>query len=137
MISIACSSVPFLLPLDFYVLPGGGAVRGDLVRILNKLMKRRDKFDAILIETTGLANPGPVIQTFFMDEDIKGSCQLDAVVTVVDCKHITQHLDDEKPDGVVNEAGTGLERSALQHFSSAIDRESSTSAQQLRGNPVH
>lgn len=79
-------------------------VRGDLIRILNKLIKRKGKFDAIMIETTGLANPAPVIQTFFVDEDIKEACNLDAVLTVVDARHITQHLDEEKPDGVVNEA---------------------------------
>jgi G3E family GTPase len=79
-------------------------VRGDLIRILNKLLKRRGKLDAIMIETTGLANPAPVIQTFFVDEDIKEACVLDAVLTVVDTKHITQHLDEVKPEGVVNEA---------------------------------
>eukprot|EP00775_Hariotina_reticulata_P009293 gene9293-9458_t len=79
-------------------------VRGDLIRILNKLLKKRTKFDAIIIETTGLANPAPVIQTFFVDEDLKDACQLDAVLTVVDCKHLIQHLDEEKPDDVVNEA---------------------------------
>ncbi|GIL71418.1 hypothetical protein Vretimale_2715 [Volvox reticuliferus] len=79
-------------------------VRGDLIRILNKLIKRKGKFDAIMIETTGLANPGPVIQTFFVDDNIKDACVLDAVLTVVDAKHVMQHLDDVKPDGVVNEA---------------------------------
>ena len=79
-------------------------VRGDLIRILNKLLKRKDRLDAILIETTGLANPAPVIQTFFVDDNIKDACALDAVLTVVDAKHVTQHLDDEKPEGVVNEA---------------------------------
>ena len=79
-------------------------VRGDLIRILHKLLKRRSKFDAILIETTGLANPAPVIQTFFVDEEIKEAVFLDAVLTLVDAKHVTQHLDEEKPDGVVNEA---------------------------------
>lgn len=81
------------------------AVRGDLIRILNKLLKRKNKLDAILIETTGLANPAPVIQTFFVDEDIKDACQLDAVLTVIDTKHCMQHLDEIKPDGVINEAG--------------------------------
>ncbi|MEW5316345.1 MAG: hypothetical protein WDW38_007724 [Sanguina aurantia] len=79
-------------------------VRGDLIRILNKLLKRKQMFDAILIETTGLADPAPVIQTFFMDEEIKEACVLDAVLTVVDTKHIMQHLDEEKPGDVVNEA---------------------------------
>src|SRR5688572_8003030 len=58
-------------------------VRGDLIRILSSLMKRRDKFDYILIETTGLADPGPVAQTFFVDEDLKTRTRLDGIVTVV------------------------------------------------------
>ena len=69
-------------------------VRGDLIRILNQLMKRRDKFDYVLVETTGLADPGPVAQTFFSDEEIKESFRLDGIVTVVDSKHIFLHLDD-------------------------------------------
>ncbi|NJR68772.1 MAG: GTP-binding protein [Synechococcales cyanobacterium CRU_2_2] len=68
-------------------------VRGDLIRIIGNLMKRRDKFDHMVIETTGLADPAPVIQTFFVDEDIKEQLSLDAVVTVVDAKHIHQHWD--------------------------------------------
>jgi G3E family GTPase len=66
-------------------------VRGDLIRIIGNLMKRRDKFDHLVIETTGLADPAPVIQTFFVDEDIQNQLSLDAVVTVVDAKHIWQH----------------------------------------------
>jgi hypothetical protein len=80
-------------------------VRGDLIRILGKLLKRRSKFDHIMIETTGLANPAPVIQTFFVDDDLKEATRLDAVVTVADAKHLLQHLDEKKPEGVVNEAG--------------------------------
>ena len=68
-------------------------VRGDLIRIIGNLMKRRDKFDHLVIETTGLADPAPVIQTFFVDEDMKETLELDAVVTVVDTKHIWQHWD--------------------------------------------
>jgi G3E family GTPase len=68
-------------------------VRGDLIRIIGNLMKRRHKFDHLVIETTGLADPGPVIQTFFVDEDMKEQLELDAVVTVVDAKHISQHWD--------------------------------------------
>lgn len=66
-------------------------VRGDLIRIIGNLMKRRDKFDHLVIETTGLADPAPVIQTFFVDEDMKDQLALDAVVTVVDAKHIWEH----------------------------------------------
>src|SRR3954453_3647896 len=66
-------------------------VRGDLIRILGNLMKCRDRFDYILIETTGLADPGPVAQTFFMDDEIARSTRLDGIVTVVDTKHVTEH----------------------------------------------
>ncbi len=68
-------------------------VRGDLIRIIANLMKRRNKFDHLVIETTGLADPAPVIQTFFVDEDMREKLNLDAVVTVVDAKHIWQHWD--------------------------------------------
>jgi G3E family GTPase len=68
-------------------------VRGDLIRIIGNLMKRRDKFDHLVIETTGLADPAPVIQTFFVDEDVQTQTHLDAVVTVVDAKHISLHWD--------------------------------------------
>lgn len=68
-------------------------VRGDLIRILGRLMKRRDKFDHILIETTGLADPGPVVQTFFVDDEIKDQFALNAVVTLVDARHVFQHFD--------------------------------------------
>lgn len=71
-------------------------VRGDLIRIIGNLMKRRDKFDHLVIETTGLADPAPVIQTFFMDEDVRSQTFLDSVVTVVDSKHIDQHWDSEE-----------------------------------------
>jgi G3E family GTPase len=69
-------------------------VRGDLIRILGNLMKRRDRFDYILVETTGLADPGPVAQTFFMDDEMKDKARLDAIVTLVDAKHVHQHLDE-------------------------------------------
>ena len=69
-------------------------VRGDLLRILGRLMKRKDRLDAILIETTGLANPAPVAQTFVTDPEMKEQCRLDAIVTVVDAKHIFLHLHD-------------------------------------------
>ncbi len=69
-------------------------VRGDLIRIVGGLMKRRDKFDGIIIETTGLANPAPVAQTFFVDDTVRAKTRLDAVVTVVDAKHLPQRLED-------------------------------------------
>ncbi len=68
-------------------------VRGDLIRIVSNLMKRRHQFDHILIETTGLANPGPVIQTFFVDDEMKEKLSINAVVTLVDAGHISLHLD--------------------------------------------
>ncbi len=71
-------------------------VRGDLIRILGNLLRRRNKFDHILIETTGLADPGPVIQTFFADEDLKQALLVDSVVTLVDAKHVLQHIDDSR-----------------------------------------
>ena len=71
-------------------------VRGDLIRILGNLMKRRDQFDRILVETTGLADPGPVVQTFLADDEMQAKFMVDAVVTVVDAKHILLHLDDSE-----------------------------------------
>ena len=71
-------------------------VRGDLIRILGNLVKRRDKFDRILLETTGLADPGPVAQTFFVDDDTRDAFDLDGVVTLVDAKHAALHLDDSE-----------------------------------------
>src|SRR5437762_12903492 len=68
-------------------------VRGDLIRIIEGLMKRKEKFDGILVETTGLADPGPVAQTFFTDEDVKAKTKLDAIVTVVDAKHFLGQLE--------------------------------------------
>src|SRR5471032_3242232 len=71
-------------------------VRGDLIRILAKLSQRRDKFDSVLIETTGMADPGPVAQTFFTDEEVKENFILDGIVTVVDAKHVGLHFDDTR-----------------------------------------
>ena len=75
-------------------------VRGDLMRTLNDLRKRREagelNFERVMIETTGMANPGPVCQTFFMDDDISEYYRLDAVVTIVDALHGNQTLDDQE-----------------------------------------
>lgn len=68
-------------------------VRGDLIRILGTLMKRRDRFDAILIETTGLADPGPVAQTFFVDDQMQETLRLDGIITLVDARHVIDQLD--------------------------------------------
>jgi G3E family GTPase len=79
-------------------------VRGDLIRILGNLMRRRDRFDHIIIETTGLADPAPVAQTFFVDDEISSQLALDAIVCLVDAAHILSHLDEDRPDGVENES---------------------------------
>lgn len=80
-------------------------VRGDLVRMLSDLVKtKRDKFDHIVIETTGLANPAPIIQTFYAEDNIAEHIKLDGVVTLVDVKNAQRHLEQVKPKGVVNEA---------------------------------
>jgi G3E family GTPase len=67
-------------------------VRGDLIRVLGQLLKRRERFDHILIETTGMADPGPVAQTFFIDEDLRDQFTVDAIVTLVDARHFEKHL---------------------------------------------
>lgn len=79
-------------------------VRGDLVEALKRLHKKVKSFDAVLIETTGMADPAPVAQTFFVDEEIQKMYRLDGIVTVVDAAHVVQHLDEEKPEGAENES---------------------------------
>ncbi|KAM3380582.1 COBW domain-containing protein 1 [Capsicum galapagoense] len=80
-------------------------VRGDLVRMIAELVSRKKgKFDHIVIETTGLANPAPIIQTFYAEDQVFNDVKLDGVVTLVDSKHVGLHLDETKPKGVVNEA---------------------------------
>ncbi|GAB2293646.1 hypothetical protein Dimus_027859 [Dionaea muscipula] len=80
-------------------------VRGDLVRMISELVKKKKgKFDHIVIETTGLANPAPIIQTFYADDAIFDDVKLDGVVTLVDAKHARMHIEEVKPEGVVNEA---------------------------------
>ena len=80
-------------------------VRSDLITVLKRLLiTEKRKFDGIIIETTGLADPAPVAQTFFVDEKIEKITSLDAIITVVDAKHIIQHLDQVKPEGVENES---------------------------------
>ena len=71
-------------------------VRGDLIRVLSGLMKRKGRFDAIIVETTGLADPGPVAQTFFVDDEIKSKTRLDSVTTVVDALHVGRRIDDSR-----------------------------------------
>lgn len=80
-------------------------VRGDLVRMISELVNRKKgKFDHIVIETTGLANPAPIIQTFYAEDQVFNDVKLDGVVTLVDAKHAGFHLDEVKPKGIVNEA---------------------------------
>merc|ERR1711988_2096398 len=83
-------------------------VRGDLIAGLKKLIKNSKKsgklLDGVIIETTGLADPAPVAQTFFADDFVQQHMRLDGIITLVDAKHIIQHLEDEKPEGVENEA---------------------------------
>jgi len=82
-------------------------VRQDLVEVIKKLAERSKagkKLDAIIIETTGLADPAPVAQTFFVDEAVTAFCKLDGIVTLIDAKNCMQHLDEVKPEGVENEA---------------------------------
>ena len=81
-------------------------VRADLAVVLKKLKLKHDfnPLDGIVIETTGMADPAPVAQTFFVEEEIKQFAKLDGIVTLVDVKHFVQHLDEEKPEGAENEA---------------------------------
>ena len=79
-------------------------VRGDLTELLDQMYERVKDFDGVIIETTGLADPAPVAQTFFVDDNIVERYKLDGIITVVDAKHITQHIDEEKPEGVENES---------------------------------
>ena len=71
-------------------------VRGDLIHALRELLQRRDKFDYILIETSGLTDPGPVAQTFVVDEYLKEKVSIDGIVTIVDAKHVWQHIDERQ-----------------------------------------
>mmetsp|Transcript_73164 Transcript_73164/g.211806 ORF Transcript_73164/g.211806 Transcript_73164/m.211806 type:complete len:425 (-) Transcript_73164:94-1368(-) len=79
-------------------------VRGDLAVALKRLREKTSGFDGIIIETTGLADPAPVAQTFFVDEEVRLSYSLDGIITVVDAKHILERLREEKPEGVENES---------------------------------
>jgi len=80
------------------------SVRGDLVRTFNMLVSRRKDFDAIIIETTGLADPSPIVFTFNSNSLIQDNYRIDSVVCLVDAKHVNIHLDEIKPDGNINEA---------------------------------
>mmetsp|Transcript_7250 Transcript_7250/g.10611 ORF Transcript_7250/g.10611 Transcript_7250/m.10611 type:complete len:351 (-) Transcript_7250:1252-2304(-) len=80
------------------------SVRGDLVRTLGQLAKRRKEFDAILLETTGLADPAPIVYTIQTNPKMSDNYRIDSIVCLADCKHLNIHLDEKKPEGSVNEA---------------------------------
>ena len=80
------------------------SVRSDLLDVIRKLMSRKDRIDYILLETSGLADPMPVAQAFFVEDPVLAEVTLDAIVTLVDSKHIEQHLDDIRYDGIDNQA---------------------------------
>jgi G3E family GTPase len=104
------------------------SVRGDLIRILSNLFKRRTSFDAIIIETTGLADPAPVAQTFFADDDIRHRAYLDAIVTVVDGVHVLDRLNDSQEaieqiafaDSLILNKVDGLDEAQLAKVTAAI-----------------
>ena len=79
-------------------------VRGDLLAVISKLMSRQDRIDYIMLETSGLADPMPVAQAFFVDDPVLDEVTLDGVVVLVDAMHIEQHLDDVRYDGIDNQA---------------------------------
>jgi len=80
------------------------SIRGDLIRTLGQLQSQRQKFDAILLETTGLADPAPIVYTVQTNPKISEHYRIDSIVCLADCKHLNQHLDEVKPEGSVNEA---------------------------------
>jgi G3E family GTPase len=80
------------------------SVRGDLVRTLGQLAKRRKDFDAILLETTGLADPAPIVYTVQTNSKMSENYFIDSIVCLADCKHLGLHLDEKKPEGSINEA---------------------------------
>ncbi|KAL7530446.1 hypothetical protein ACHAWF_003377, partial [Thalassiosira exigua] len=80
------------------------SVRGDLVRTLGQLASRRKDFDAILLETTGLADPAPIVYTVQTNPKMSDNYRIDSIVCLADCKHLGAHLDEKKPDGSINEA---------------------------------
>ena len=80
------------------------SVRGDLVRTLGQLSARRKDFDAILLETTGLADPAPIVYTIQTNPKMSDHYKIDSIVCLADAKHLNAHLDEKKPDGAVNEA---------------------------------
>jgi len=115
-------------------------VRQDLVVVLDKLAKRVQagtlKLDGIVIETTGMADPAPVAQTFFVEPKVAAFARLDGIITLVDAKHIIQHLDEEKPEGAENEAVEQVafaDRILLNKIDLATEPELQAVEQRLKG----
>jgi len=104
-------------------------VRGDLVRILGDLAKRKEKFDRVILETTGMADPGPVAQTFFVDDVSREHYELDGIVTLVDAKHVEQHLDNS--DEIVAQIAFA-DRIVLNKIDLITDSEKAAISQRLR-----
>jgi len=105
MITVVAESLDS--PEDLITMDNGCvccSVRGDLVRTLGQLAKRRKEFDAILLETTGLADPAPIVYTVQTNSKLSENYFIDSIVCLADSKHIQLHLDEKKPDGAVNEA---------------------------------
>ena len=111
-------------------------VRGDLTEVLDRMHDRIKDFDGVIIETTGLADPAPVAQTFFVDERVVGRYKLDGIITVVDAKHVIQHLEDEKPEGVENETVEQLafaDRIMLNKIDLATEEELQNVEKKIKG----
>jgi G3E family GTPase len=111
-------------------------VRGDLTELLDQMYDRIKDFDGVLIETTGLADPAPVAQTFFVDERVVDRYKLDGIITVVDAKHVIQHLEDEKPEGVENETVEQLafaDRIMLNKIDLATEEELQNVEKKIKG----
>ena len=111
-------------------------VRGDLTEVLDRMYDRIKDFDGVIIETTGLADPAPVAQTFFVDERVVDRYKLDGIITVVDAKHVIQHLEDEKPEGVENETVEQLafaDRIMLNKIDLATEEELQNVEKKIKG----
>ena len=111
-------------------------VRDDLVKVLGKLLERREQFDHILVETSGLADPTPVAATFFIDHEVARKVSLDAIVTLVDARHALAHLDDPQLVGNDNQAVEQVvvaDRIIVNKVDLATDAELATIEQRVRG----
>lgn len=92
------------------------SLRGQLQQVLENILQRREAFDHIVVETTGLVNPGPVAAQFWADDDLESKYYLDAIVTVVDARNLLRHLDDKaRPENAVNEAERQIGKTTHQH----------------------